>query len=212
MSRAAPTRGRKTRVMAVTWLALLGWLAAAAFTAAPAQAHAALVGTDPADGATLDQVPRRVALQFSEDIAPEFVVVNVRVAGSEPERVRTSVETTTVRAMLGGISTSSPSGTRETWQVDYRVVSTDGHPITGSLDFTAPAPPTDPATTTAEEAGAAEAPTKGSAEPPAAAAEPAAATPRGGTAWAPTLTVGGITMAVVLVAVSVLVRGRRSVS
>lgn len=197
--------------MVTTSLSLLGWLVAAVLTAAPAQAHAALVGTDPAAGAVLDQVPRRVALQFSEDIAPEFVVVNVRVAGSEPERVRTSVETTTVRAMLDGVPTSSPPGTRETWQVDYRVVSVDGHPITGSLEFAAPAPAGDPAEA-ANETEAAGTPTEGNDERSAAAAEPAAATPRGGTAWAPTLTVGGITLAVVLVAVSVLVRGRRSAS
>lgn len=209
MSRAARAPGHRTRYVVTTWLALLGWLAAATLTAAPAQAHAALVGTDPASGAVLDEVPRRVSLQFSEDIAPEFVTVNVRVAGGEPERVRTSVETTTVRAVLDGVSASSKPRSGATWQVDYRVVSVDGHPITGSLDFVAPTPAADPAETTADER---EAPAEGGDQRQAVTTEPAASPSQSATAWAPTLTVGGITLAVVLVAVSVLVRGRRSES
>lgn len=102
----------------------------------PASAHTALVESDPAAGATLSEAPATIDLTFTEQISPDLSAVTLRVdgakavtlelgSGARPEVVRASV----------------PAGVAgESWTVAYRVVSGDGHPVTGELSFSVAAP------------------------------------------------------------------------
>jgi copper resistance protein C len=111
-----------------------------------AQAHDALVGTEPADGATLPVAPAEVTLRFGEPAVAMGTEVEVTspdgavVSSGDPVLVDT-----TVRQALDG---DLPAGT---YTVTWRVTSQDGHAVSGTFAFTAAeasgaAVPTSPAT------------------------------------------------------------------
>jgi methionine-rich copper-binding protein CopC len=103
---------------------------------APALAHTDLVVSTPTDGAQLATVPDEIQLTFSEDLLPESVVVSVADSAGMVIRVLElevdgSVVTVTWPPGLSGTD----------YTVNYRVVSQDGHPVTGSVSFTVDSPP-----------------------------------------------------------------------
>ncbi|GAA2758178.1 copper resistance CopC family protein [Actinopolymorpha rutila] len=130
--RGTPGRIRPAgaRVLA-TALVLAACLGLQAWSSVPAFAHAALVSSDPKDGAVLDRPPRQITLEFDDPISRKFDVVAVSGPGgatyqSGGARVLGSKVTQRL-ADLG------PAGT---YQVAWRVVSADGHPVSGTLKFT----------------------------------------------------------------------------
>ncbi len=106
----------------------------AAFLLAPvssASAHAELKSSDPADGSTITELPSQVSLTFGEDLMAEG---NGLTAHSV-----TSGRDVDLTAVVDGdtISADWPEGTPSgQYQVDYRVVSADGHPVEGEITFT----------------------------------------------------------------------------
>lgn len=108
---------------------VLAGLSALVLGMAPAAAHAALVDSDPADGATVSAAPRTVSLTFNESVGSGAVAVTA----PDGTLVRTSdvrVVDTTLTADL------AESDQRGRYTVAYRAVSGDGHAITGELTFT----------------------------------------------------------------------------
>lgn len=128
--RTAWTMGRPGGV--ARWLAAgVFCLAAVLFVvAAPAAAlaHAALVGTEPADGAVLAQSPTRFALTFSEPVSP-LVLTLVRPDGTAVPLTSFRLNDQTVE-----IDNPEPLG-KGTHVLSYRVISADGHPVGGSIVF-----------------------------------------------------------------------------
>lgn len=128
------------------WLILL--------LAAPAQAHAELVSSSPAAGERLTSTPTALQLTFSDPINPQLITVLLGVGDQTPSRLTATAGGPTVTAPVPtppaetpGIPTTAPSP--QTWTVTYQVVSADGHPISGKVQFTvAAAPPTTPTTPT----------------------------------------------------------------
>jgi copper resistance protein C len=153
---------RTLRLVAVTLLCGIALL----LGTSPAFAHTRLESSDPADGASLDAGPQRISLTFNESIPAEFTTLTV----VGPDGV--SYQTGQVTSENGTVSTAVlPLGPAGRYEVGYRVVSDDGHPVTGSLGFTLTTAAT-PATT----AAAAPAATSAAAAPPA--ATPPAAAPQ----------------------------------
>ena len=111
------------------WLALVAAVLVVATTAGPASAHAELVSTDPAEGATVQSMPRTVTLTFSEQVrTPAFVKVTGPagdVATGEPRIVDDRV----VQSVDAGADPGS-------YEVSYRISSADGHAVGGSVPFT----------------------------------------------------------------------------
>ncbi|MGN2642130.1 MULTISPECIES: copper resistance CopC family protein [Nocardia] len=106
--------------------------AALASTGATASAHSELEGSDPAPSAVLDTTPTAVTLTFNQRIAQQFATVSVMGGPADEQWVAqgVTVDGPTVRATL---RPGLPAGQ---FTVGYRVVSADGHPITGSYGFT----------------------------------------------------------------------------
>ncbi|MFF2473780.1 copper resistance CopC/CopD family protein [Streptomyces sp. NPDC058066] len=114
-------------------LAVTGALLAGA---APVSAHAALTGSDPKQGAVVEQAPTRVSLTFSEEVAMSDG--SVRVLDPAGKRVDTG-KTTDLGGTTYGVPLHSglPDGT---FTVAYQVVSADSHPVSGAFTFSIGAP------------------------------------------------------------------------
>ena len=109
---------------------------APAFAAAPASLalHARLASSAPKDGATVETV-EEVVLTFNEDVNPDFVAVKVSgPEGSETAGKPVVDDTAVTQALAADL----PAGKHT---VTYRVVSTDGHPVSGTVTFTTTAAP-----------------------------------------------------------------------
>ncbi|MGA5517010.1 copper resistance protein CopC [Streptomyces pseudogriseolus] len=123
----------RVRILVLLILAVAGALLAGA---APASAHAALTGSDPAQGAVVDTAPAQISLTFSEPIAVGDD--SVRVLDPKGERVDKGAPaglsgTTYSVRLLSGL----PDGT---YTVAYQVVSADSHPVAGAYTFSIGAP------------------------------------------------------------------------
>ncbi|MFL4905487.1 copper resistance CopC/CopD family protein [Streptomyces sp. MMS24-I2-30] len=127
------TTTSRLRILVLLLLAVSGALLAGA---SPASAHAALLGSDPAQGVVVDKAPDKVSLTFSEQVAMNNGSVRVldpkgkRVDSGEPAHV--SDATYAVR-LVSGLGEG-------TYTVAYQVVSADSHPVAGAYTFSVGAP------------------------------------------------------------------------
>ena len=144
-------------------LALCGALLLAALLAlpAPAQAHDTLLSTDPEDGATLETSPEDIDLTFSADILEVSPLVRITDEdGTELAEIVPTIEGPVATATL---EEPLPAGTHE---IQWRVVSSDGHPIEGTFSLTVEQDSSEPAETGEnEEASEPAASDAGGAEP-----------------------------------------------
>ena len=162
--------GGRLAAGAVVLLVSIGW-------AAPALAHDALLGSEPADGAVLTEAPSQIVLTFSDaqaGVGSEVAVVGPdgAVWSDGPVQVSEAVVTQPLRPDM-------PEGV---YTVTFRSVAGDGHPVSGTFTFSVDLP--EAVVTEAAEPAAA-APVTEAAEPAAAApvteaAEPATAAPDDG--------------------------------
>lgn len=98
----------------------------------PAAAHTELESSDPADGAMLAEAPAQVTLTFGEAVTEPAYVVVTAPDGTRVEDGDAAVLDETVRQPLDAVETAAQEGS---WTLAYRVVSVDGHPVTGELTF-----------------------------------------------------------------------------
>ena len=124
------------------FLLVLAALLTGVLSAGPAAAHAEVISITPAQGATVNQVPGSVVLTFGEDIEPTLVRTRLVWPGGA-SAVTASVAGGVVTVPVGGLpqitALADPNGA---YGVVYRVVSKDGHPVSGETSFTvAGAPP-----------------------------------------------------------------------
>jgi copper resistance protein C len=97
----------------------------------PANAHNVLVRTSPVDGSTVATLPDVIVLTFDEPGRADGTVVAVTGPAGNVASGAAMLIDSDVRQAVGA---GSPSGR---YTVDWRVVSDDGHPVTGSFSFTA---------------------------------------------------------------------------
>jgi hypothetical protein len=103
--------------------------------AGAASAHTRLLSSDPADGASLDASPARVSLEFNETMQPEFSTITV--VGPDGTAYQSGAPTADGRTIGTAVS---PLGAAGRYEIGYRVISEDGHPVTGSVGFTLTTP------------------------------------------------------------------------
>jgi copper resistance protein C len=123
--RPGPPQSRRRPVWAGALLAAL----AIVLLPLPAQAHAALVSSSPTDGAVVASAPTEVTFTFDEAVmAPAYVVVKAP-DGANVAQGSATVDGATVTQAVALVPEQGA------YSVSYRVVSDDGHPVTGTIQF-----------------------------------------------------------------------------
>ena len=100
-----------------------------------ANAHSGLISSNPSQGEVLEQLPQAFTFTFNEElIVIEGETVNSLQLIAEGSVEKTELEVNTVGPDINGLL---PSGTYPpgVYEITYRVVSADGHPITGEISF-----------------------------------------------------------------------------
>ncbi|GAA4914863.1 ATP-binding cassette subfamily C protein/ATP-binding cassette subfamily C protein CydC [Stackebrandtia albiflava] len=111
-------------------------VAVLAFAPGTASAHAGLISSDPEDGARLPEPPAQVVLEFSEEVdAPSTQLALVAPGGDTVPLPDPSVEGDTITQP---VTIDTPG----TYTFSYRLVSQDGHPVEGSIEFDVASVPT----------------------------------------------------------------------
>lgn len=111
--------------LAVTGVA---WLA----TATPALAHNVLISSDPAKGASLAAGPAKVTLTFDQYVQNANVnqIAVVGPGGGQWAEGQVEVRDSVVSVPL------RPLGPAGEYKIGYRILSADGHAVTGEVPFT----------------------------------------------------------------------------
>jgi copper transport protein len=117
------------RVLASSVLAAAALLLAAA----PAAGHAVLLSTQPADGATLEDPPSEVTLEFNEPVtAPDGAIRVFDHRGQRVDLADARVPGDAPNTIVASLSEGAAEGT---YVVAWRAVSADGHPVRGAFLF-----------------------------------------------------------------------------
>lgn len=111
-----------------------------------ASAHAELLKTEPSNDAVVEQPPARVSVLFNEAVESSFGGLRVYDAGAN--RVDSGkIERPSSREVATAIEPRLPRGT---YTVTWRIVSADGHPLSGAFVFHVEQPGARPAGIAAE--------------------------------------------------------------
>ena len=115
---------------------------------APAQAqtqvaprHTAVLSIVPADGAVLDRAPSEIVLTFNEKISPQYAQLILSRDGTALSIAEPVVTGEIMRVSL----TETAAGA---YRLAFRVVSADGHPISGESRYSVKGMVANPPTTT----------------------------------------------------------------
>ena len=101
-----------------------------------AQGHSSLINSNPKNGAAVKSFPKTFSLTFNEEI--------LKLPGKEPSRVQL-IAPNSKRISLGKVAIAKevltvPMSKAEVkagkYRLTYRVVSNDGHVISGEISFT----------------------------------------------------------------------------
>lgn len=135
-ARRAPVRRRpvrRRRAVGALCAAVAAVLCVLVPGATPAAAHAALTGTDPAEGTVVQEAPQAVSLNFSEGV--QLADDAIRVLDPDGNDVTKGASghadgdaETATTALRPGL----PDGT---FTVVWKTVSADSHPISGAFTF-----------------------------------------------------------------------------
>jgi copper resistance protein C len=118
-----------SRCLRTLGLAAVLLLVSAGLAVAPAAAHTDLASSTPADGQVLTDAPDTVSLTFTEPVQAEFAQVAVTDgAGSTVNAGEPTVDGPLVQQPISVTADG-------TYTVAYRIVSADGHPVSGQLRF-----------------------------------------------------------------------------
>lgn len=96
-------------------------------------AHAYLENSNPADQSHIQTAPEKVTLVFNEEIEADFPLIEVK--DSSGKQVETG-KTTVSKKNNHMVEASLPADLKaDVYSVSWRVVSADGHAVTGIISF-----------------------------------------------------------------------------
>jgi methionine-rich copper-binding protein CopC len=117
------------RLLAVVTLAGLGLFA----MAVPASAHNSLISSNPANEASLAAGPPTIVLTFDQPVQDGEGLNSVAITGPDGKEWRGGAATVDSNVVSAPVRELGPTGV---YTVGYRIVSADGHPVSGKLTFT----------------------------------------------------------------------------
>ena len=123
---------------------LVGVPAVLLASASPASAHARVVRTEPAAQAVAPTSPGQVVVVFDEAVDASLGVLTVRGPDGRPAQRGAAVRGADDRSVVVQLVADPPTGS---YVVRYRMVSDDGHPVSGGFGFSIgrPSTPSGPA-------------------------------------------------------------------
>ncbi len=113
-------------LVGVACLALLG-------LATPAFAHNSLVSSNPANETTVQESPAAVELTFDQPVQKGEGLNTVSVTGPAATGWKTGPVEVRSNVVSAPLDELGPAGA---YRIAYRIVSADGHPVSGEIDFT----------------------------------------------------------------------------
>ena len=101
-------------------------------TAVPAAAHDQLVSSSPEGGSTVGVVPEEISLTFSGDLITDSSAVIIEVVAPDGQNIASG------DPVINGVTVTQPVLPVQVgvFTVRWRVVSSDGHPISGEYSYT----------------------------------------------------------------------------
>ncbi len=122
------------RVMKRALIACLIAGAAVLGTAAPASAHNALISSDPKDKTSLEAGPSTVTLTFDQDVQGGQGINTISVVDANGGHYEVAGDPTIKdNAVSAKVNALGKAGQ---YKIGYRILSADGHPVSGELTFT----------------------------------------------------------------------------
>jgi methionine-rich copper-binding protein CopC len=108
--------------------------------AMPAFAHTSVVTTKPLYNSTLTEMPPQISIEFSDDLMKIGNNAVNTISIESPDKSDVLISTIEIKKNL--ITAKVPKGVYQdgTYLVSYRVVSADGHPVSGSYSLFLNAP------------------------------------------------------------------------
>ena len=102
----------------------------------PAQAHTSLVSSVPMKNSTIKAIPKTIALTFDEKLImlAGKNVSKFSVVGPDGKEIKLGPITLTNQIISAAILEPKPKP--GTYKINYRVISGDGHPVSGIIKFT----------------------------------------------------------------------------
>lgn len=125
-----PDPVRRAGVVLGALLAVLLVVGGAFVVVPPAAAHDALLSSEPADGATVDELPREIVLTFSGEPMTSGAEVVLTGADGEFGLKDLSADGTVLTATVPSNLSAGE------YEVAWHIVSGDGHPLEGAFSFT----------------------------------------------------------------------------
>ncbi len=182
-------------------------------------AHADLQFSTPEDGESLEIAPEEVRLTFSEELFEELVEISILdAAGDLYSTIEVEQTPPPGTDVIFPWPTQAPP---DEYSIAYRVVSADGHPVTGTISFsyaatapepspsdTAPEPTPSDSTPSAESSTAASSPTA-SAPSPSSAAESSTSSSTDSSSGTPLVVLGVVLLLGVIATSAIIARARQ---
>lgn len=113
------------------------WLVVSLFSLLlyPAMAfgHATVISSNPSPNEAMDTLPEKISIQFSENIQPSFH--SLEVFSQDGDKIQ--IQDSTISEQSEKILEAKWKGTIDEgiYYIKWRVVSSDGHPIEGTIPF-----------------------------------------------------------------------------
>ena len=102
----------------------------------PAHAHTSLVSSVPMKNSTIKAIPKTIALTFDDKLV-KIAGKNVSkfsVIGPDGKEIKLGPIALTNQIISATVLESKPKP--GVYKIDYRVISGDGHPVSGTIKFT----------------------------------------------------------------------------
>jgi copper resistance protein C len=117
---------RFAAVVVVACLTLVG-------LATPAFAHNTLIGSNPANESTVPQSPTSIELTFDQPVQMGEGLNTIAVTGPDGTNWTVGPATVASNVVSATLDDLGPAGA---YRIGYRILSADGHPVSGEVTFT----------------------------------------------------------------------------